>query len=185
MGKDAVAKISADAIKGSGLIEAVSLSKVLASGDNSVLLFAGQLDKPLSNEEIERMLSNQAIILNSIGNRKIQHSVDILLHGGSLDASDRLLKNGFKAMELSRKFLTALNEVRNPKKSTTFIKNAIAQQVNQLVTTSPNHQQDSLGESDAPQVDFRAETQTKGVDSELATLDKIDRSAKRCRKATG
>lgn len=124
-------KIRADAIRGIGQVEAVTISSVLNAGDASTALFCEQLSKPLSNDEIELMLSNQAMVLNAIGNRQISLSADIARLGSgekSKEASDRYLKNGFKAMELSRKCLTALNEVRNPKRSATFVK----QQLNQI-----------------------------------------------------
>jgi hypothetical protein len=103
----------------------------------------------------------------SIANRQLTLSTDLAQQGSSdrtREISERWLKNGFKALELSRKCLTALNEVRSPKKSATFIKNQIAQQVNQL----------QLGENNAPQMDGRTATKTERADSELATLDAID-----------
>ena len=124
-------KIGADAIKGNGQIESLTISSVLNSPDESIALYRQQLSKPLSNDEIELMLSNQAMVLNAIGNRQITLSSDLAqLASGekAREASDRYLKNGFKALELSRKCLTALNEVRNPKRSATFVK----QQLNQI-----------------------------------------------------
>jgi hypothetical protein len=155
-------KIPADAIKGTGKIEAISISKVLVSGDSSISLYSKQLDKPLSNDEIELMLSNQAIVLNSIGNRYIQLSCDIqqLIGARGEDTSERYIKTSFKAFELSRKYLTALNEVRNPKRST-FIK----QQNNQL----------NLGDNDAQKVDRLPESKAATVNTTVETVDKIDR----------
>jgi hypothetical protein len=86
-----------------------------------------------------------------------------------------------KFQEATRKAVLSLNEIRNPKKSATFIKNAIAQQVNQLVT-SQDRQQNKLGDSYAPQVDISAETETERIDRDLATLEKVNRGAKRTRK---
>ncbi|MBD2319960.1 hypothetical protein [Phormidium tenue] len=157
-------EVRADAIRGIGQIEAVTISSVLNAGDASTALFCEQLSKPLSNDEIELMLSNQAIVLNAIGNRKIQLSNDLTRLASSSEQNrqvcDRWLKDGFKALELSRKCLTALNEVRNPKRST-FIK----QQLNQL----------NLGDHDGSKtVDRIAESKTESFNPNLATLETLD-----------
>jgi hypothetical protein len=60
-------QIGADAVRGDGQLEAVTISSLLVAGDESISMFRKQLDKPLSNDEIELILSNQAIILNTIG----------------------------------------------------------------------------------------------------------------------
>jgi hypothetical protein len=156
-------KIYPNAIKGTGTIEAISVSKVLASGDKGASLFSKELAKPLSNHEIEMLLSNQAIVLNAIGNRHLQLSVDMAQLVQTTNGKKQCeiyLKNSFKAFELSRKCLTALNEVRNPKRST-FIK----QQNNQL----------NLGDNDAQKVDRIPEGKTIAVNSRVETLDAIDR----------
>lgn len=93
-------------------------------------------------------------------------------------------ETALKFQEAIRKAVLSLNELRNPKKSATFIKNAIAQQFNQLVT-SQDHQQNKLGDSYAPQVDISAETETERIDRDLETFSKVNRSAKRSRKTKG
>ncbi|AFY74288.1 hypothetical protein Syn7502_02283 [Synechococcus sp. PCC 7502] len=150
-------------VKGTGKIEAVSISGVLGTGDGSISPFSKELSKPLSNHEIEMMLSNQAIVLNAIGNRHLQMSIDLAeLTSGSQgrEQCEIYLKNSFKAFELSRKCLTALNEVRNPKRST-FIK----QQNNQL----------NLGDKDGQKVDRLPESKAIPVNSTVETVDKIYR----------
>lgn len=91
--------------------------------------------------------------------------------------SPELLVAATKLQEACRKTLMALHEIRNPKKPTSFVKQLIQEQTNnQLVVNSEDIKPKQLGESHAPTVDFRAEIEAKGVDRELATLDKIDRS---------
>jgi hypothetical protein len=157
-------KIGADAIRSNGQIEAVTLASALSSPDESIALFCTQMSKPLRNDEIELMLSNQAMVLNAIGNRQLTLSSDLARLGSgekSREASDRYLKNGFKALELSRKCLTALNETRNPKRST-FIK----QQNNQL----------NLGDTNASKnMDRISETTSKRIDPTVATLENVHR----------
>jgi len=93
-------------------------------------------------------------------------------------------ETALKFQEAIRKAILSLNEIRNPKKSATFIKNAIAQQVNQLVT-SQDHQQNKLGDNYAPPLDISAETETERIDRDLAALEKVNRGAKRSRKTKG
>lgn len=158
-------KVRADAIRGIGQIEALTISSTLNAGDESTALFTQQLSKPLSNDEIELMLSNQAMVLNAIGNRQITLSADLAqLASGekAREASDRYLKNGFKALELSRKCLTALNEVRNPKRSATFVK----QQLNQI----------NLGDQHGgATVDRIAESKTESFNPNMATVATVHR----------
>lgn len=100
-----------------------------------------------------------------------------------LSVSDRALETGSaelilaasKLQESCRKTLMALHEIRNPKKPTTFVKQLVQEQTNNLlVHPEPENQPMRLGESDAATVDFRTEIEAKGTDSELETLDKID-----------
>lgn len=95
-----------------------------------------------------------------------------------LSVCDRAMETGSpemiiaatKLQESCRKTLMALHEIRNPKKSATFVK----QQTNNLLVHSEKENPKQLGESNAPSVDFRAEIETKGIDSDLEALDKID-----------
>ena len=157
-------KVGADAIRSNGQIEAFTLASALGSPDESIALFCTQMSKPLSNDEIELMLSNQAVVLNAIGNRKITLSSDLTRLGStekSREVCDRWFKDGLKAFELSRKCLTALNEVRNPKRST-FIK----QQNNQL----------NLRDQDGSKtVDRIAESKTESFNPNMATLENVHR----------
>jgi hypothetical protein len=153
-------EVRADAIRGIGQIESMTIASVVNADTASAALFAKQLNKPLSNDEIELMLSNQAMVLNAIGNRQITLSADLAqLASGekARDASDRYLKNGFKALELSRKCLTALNECRNPKRST-FVK----QQLNQI----------NLGHHDSSKnMDRISESKATGFNPNMATVE--------------
>lgn len=99
-----------------------------------------------------------------------------------LTVADRAMETGnaemilaaSKLQESCRKTLMALHEIRNPKKSATFVKQLIQEQNNNQLVVSPEIKPMQLGESNAPQMDFRAEIKTKGIDSGLETMDKID-----------
>jgi hypothetical protein len=114
------------------------------------------------------MLSNQAIVLNAIANKNFEVGSSIELLAKQNPIIEKLTKdgmrNGFKAIELSRKCLTALNEIRNPKRSATFIK----QQNNQLNLNGEQHggkNMDAIAEGKAtafnPELETVAEYQRR------------------------
>ena len=156
-------KALTDVIRGSSVITASALQKILKFGkEEDVETFGYLLDKPLSTDEIELMLSNQAILLNAMGHRQSKLSFDCMELGARPESSERFMKNSYKALELSRKCLTALNEVRNPKRSATFVK----QQLNQI----------NLGDQHGgATVDRIAESKTTGFNPTMATLETLDR----------
>ena len=153
-------KALVDAYRGASLITASALQKIIKVGkEEDVADFAYLLDKPLSTEEVELMLSNQAILLNAMGHRQAKLSFDCMDLGAKPESVERFMKNGYKALELSRKCLTALNEVRNPRRSATFIK----QQNNQLNLN---------GEHDgSAKMDRIAESKTESFNPNMATLE--------------
>ena len=156
-------KALADAYRGASLITSSALQTILKVGkEGDVADLAYLLDKPLSTEEIELMLSNQAILLNAMGHRQAKLSFDCMELGARPESSERFMRNSYKALELSRKCLTALNEIRNPKRSATFVKN----QLNQV----------NLGDTNGgATVDRISETTSKRVDPTVATLETLDR----------
>jgi hypothetical protein len=112
------------------------------------------------------MLSNQAIVLNAIANKNFEIGSNIVFSVNNNPIMEKLtkngMKNGFKAMELSRKCLMALNELRNPKRSATFVKN----QLNQI----------NLGDHDgSAKVDRIAESKTTPFNPELETVAEYQR----------
>ena len=156
-------KALADAYRGASLITSSALQTILKVGkEGDVADLAYLLDKPLTTDEIELMLSNQAILLNAMGHRQAKLSFDCMELGARPESSERFMKNSYKALELSRKCLTALNEIRNPKRSATFVKN----QLNQV----------NLGDTNGgATVDRISETTSKRVDPTVATLETLDR----------
>ena len=154
--------ISADEIRGKGHIEAVTLSSILGSPDEAIELYRAQLKKPLSSEEIEMMLSHQAIVLNAIANKSFELGCNLEVQVRQNVLLEKLtknsMKNGFKAIELSRKCLVALNEFRNPKRSATFVKN----QLNQVNLNGEN-------------LDRIAESETEDFNPNMATVATVHR----------
>ena len=157
-------KALTDVFRGASIITASALQKILKFGkEEDVETFAYLLDKPLTTDEIELMLSNQAILLNAIGHRQSKLSFDCMEMGARPESSERFMKNSYKALELSRKCLTALNEIRNPKRSATFVK----QQNNQLNLNGDQH--------GSAKMDRITESKTERVDPTVATLESLDR----------
>ena len=158
-------RINADEIRGKGHIEAITLASAFLSPNESIELYREQLTKPLSSDEIELMLSNQAIVLNAIANKNFEIGTNIVFQVKGNPILEKLTKNsmqnGFKAMEMSRKCLTALNEIRNPKRST-FVR----QQLNQI----------NLGDTDGSKtMDRIAESKAERVNPTMATLVTVHR----------
>ena len=153
-----------DVIRGSSVITASALQKILRFGkEEDVEMFGYLLDKPLSTEEVETMLSNQAILLNAMGHRQAKLSFDCMELGARPESSERFMRNSYKALELSRKCLTALNEVRNPKRSATFIK----QQNNQLNLNGDQH--------GSAKMDRITESKTESFNPNMATVATVHR----------
>jgi hypothetical protein len=74
------------------------------------------------------LLYGQVLTLNAVFNKLIQMSV-LMLNG---DGFDTMFDAALKAQEQARRTMQTITEIKNPKPSAVFIKNAIAQQVNQL-----------------------------------------------------
>ena len=156
-------KALTDVIRGSSVITASALQKILKFGkEEDVETFGYLLDKPLTTDEIELMLSNQAILLNAMGHRQSKLSFDCMEMGARPESSERFMRNSYKALELSRKCLTALNEVRNPKRSATFVK----QQLNQI----------NLGDTNgSAKMDRITESKTESFNPNMATVATVHR----------
>ena len=166
-------RINADEIRGKGHIEAITIASAFLSPNESIEHYRQQLTKPLSSDEIELMLSNQAIVLNAIANKNFEIGTNITFSVNNNPIMERLtkngMKNGFKAVELSRKCLMALNEVRNQKRSATFIK----MQNNQLNLNGDQHGSKTM--------DRLAESKAAPFNPTMATVETLDR----CEDARG
>jgi hypothetical protein len=127
------------------------------------------------------LLYGQVVILNTAFNQYMNFatlSVNTPHFGTFFDAA-------MKAQEQARKTLQTLHDIKNPKPRTVFIKNAIAQQVNQLVTKTEELQK-QLEAQPYAKVDFGsteiAERSPEAIDLPAASVDTIDGANKRGRK---
>jgi hypothetical protein len=78
--------------------------------------------------EAAKLLYNQVLTLNAAFNKLMQLSFVIT----RTDHFVPMFESALKAQEQARRTLQTLAEIRNPKPSAVYIKNAIAKQVNQL-----------------------------------------------------
>ncbi|MFN9861286.1 MAG: hypothetical protein ACK556_24925 [Pseudanabaena sp.] len=115
----------------------------------------------VDDKQIERMLIKQAVCLDVMFIATADSAME--------DGNPEKIMAAAKLQEASRKTLLALHEIRNPKKSATFVKQLVENQFNQLVTDT-NNQPVQLGESYAETVDFRTEAETVTVKSPVATV---------------
>jgi hypothetical protein len=127
------------------------------------------------------LLYGQVVILNTAFNQYMNFatlSANIEHFGTFFDAA-------MKAQEQARKTLQTLHDIKNPKPRTVFIKNAIAQQVNQLVTKTEELQK-QLEAQPYAKVDFGSTEITKRspetIDLPAASVGTIDGAKKRGRK---
>ena len=114
----------------------------------------------VDDKQIERMLIKQAVCLDVMFIATADSAME--------DGNPEKIIAAAKLQDASRKTLLALHEIRNPKKSATFVKQLVENQFNQLVTD--NNQPVQLGESYAKTVDFRTEGETITVNSPVATV---------------
>jgi hypothetical protein len=128
------------------------------------------------------LLYGQVAILNAAFNRYMNLatlSANTPHFGTFFDAA-------MKAQEQARKTLQTLHDIKNPKPRTVFIKNAIAQQVNQLAIKTEELQK-QLEDRPYATVDFgSAETTERSnevIDLPAASVGAIDGTKKRGRKS--
>jgi hypothetical protein len=130
---------------------------------------------------VTELLYGQVAILNAAFNRYMQMATLTTNSNQFVTYSEAAMK----AQEQGRKTLQTLHDIKNPKPKTVFIKNAIAQQVNQLVTKTEELQKQL--EAKSYEVDFgsseKTERENEVIDIYSSSVAEIDRSQKRSRKS--
>ncbi|WP_146141075.1 hypothetical protein [Stenomitos frigidus] len=89
----------------------------------------------------------------------------------------RLLELALRCQEQSRRTITTLDNIRNPKKPSQFIKNYVDKQVNQLKVEQESHAATSLEASPYATMDTGSTTTAARTDSDLATVAVVNRSS--------
>jgi hypothetical protein len=122
---------------------------------------------------LEAMLYSQAMTLQSAFNQWI---VSASCQQRPEEA-ERFAHLALRAQDQCRKTLATLAEIKNPKRSTTFIKNYVDKQLNQLVA---DPQSDTtpivLEASENAPLDVRSQAEAVGTDREMETLGEINRA---------
>lgn len=130
---------------------------------------------------VTELLYGQVAILNAAFNRYMQMATLTTNSNQFVTYSEAAMK----AQEQARKTLQTIHDIKNPKPKTVFIKNAIAQQVNQLVTKTEELQK-QLEAQPYAKVDFGsaeiAERSNEVIDLPAASVGTIDGANKRARK---
>ncbi len=130
---------------------------------------------------VTELLYGQVAILNAAFNRYMQ--MTSLITNSNQFCS--YFEAAIKAQEQARKTLQTIHDIKNPKPKTVFIKNAIAQQVNQLITKTEELQK-QLEAQPYAKVDFGsaeiAERSHEIIDLPAASVGAIDGAKKRGRK---
>ena len=127
------------------------------------------------------LLYGQVTILNATFNRYMQFAT----LSASTPHFGTFFDMAMKAQEQARKTLQTLHDIKNPQPRTVFIKNAIAQQVNQLVTKTEELQK-QLEAQPYAKVDFGSteitERSHEVIDLPAVSVETLDGAKKRGRK---
>jgi len=121
---------------------------------------------------LEEMLLSQAIALNAFGSDLLMKASGFAADGVCVKLPElfqTLAQMGLKAQDQSRKAILALNEIRNPKKPSQFIKTYVNQQLNQVQLEQQELKQQLEAAKNAP-VDIGSPTEAGGTDQEVAAL---------------
>ncbi len=122
---------------------------------------------------VTELLYGQVAILNAAFNRYMQMATLTTNSNQFVTYSEAAMK----AQEQARKTLQTIHDIKNPKPKTVFIKNAIAQQVNQLVTKTEELQK-QLEDRPYAKVEFgsteTAEFSHEVIDLPAASVGTLD-----------
>jgi hypothetical protein len=92
------------------------------------------------------------------------------------DLRSRLLELALRCQEQSRRTITTLDNIRNPKKPNQFIKNYVDKQVNQLKVEQESHTATRLEASPYAAMDTGSTATATRTDSDLATVAVVNGS---------
>ena len=117
------------------------------------------------------LLYGQVMVLNAAFNKFMQLAT--LTIRTNPDRFETFFDAAMKAQEQARKTLQTLHDIKNPKPRTVFIKNAIAQQVNQLVTKTEELQKKIEAQNGSP-IDIEPVQSSRQKKNSKIKLNAID-----------
>lgn len=146
--------------------------------------FQSQAIKKGDSSKIEELLYAQSLTLDAAFYKFLAMATtatnqpSLLAERFELIAS--LVAIALKAQDQSRKTLVALTEMKNPKRSTTFIKNYVDKQLNQMnVEPSQHPDQIQLQEDKRAALDIRSEREAASANTAVEALAFQQRPKKR------
>lgn len=149
------------------------IAQITKLGKEECLEVARQISKRSGDTAyLEEVLLAQAVALNVFCSNCLIKAGTFIQSGQAVHASElttALAKLGLKAQDQSRKTILALNEIRNPKKPTQFIKNYVNQQLNQLQVEQEELKQQLEAGKNAP-VDIGSESEASRAYQEVEAL---------------
>ncbi len=135
---------------------------------------------------LEEMLLSQAIALNAFGSDLLMKASGFAADGVCVKLPElfqNLAQLGLKAQDQSRKAILALNELRNPKKPSQFIKTYVNQQLNQLQVEQEQLKHQLEAATNAP-VDIGSQTEAGRIYQEVAALGEQHGACNGARKSS-
>ena len=111
-------------------------------------------------------IKQQVLTLNAAFNKLMQLTIVQMTMPGQSNRYETLFEMALKAQEQARRTLQTIAEIKNPKPKQMIIRNAIAQQVNQLTVKTSELEKRLEGGYSKP-----VEISSKIVDDELLEVD--------------
>jgi hypothetical protein len=145
--------------------------------------------------QLEQILQSQAITLNIAFNHWLIKANEASKLSQIVSQKPELIEMfarlALKCQDQSRKTVATLAELKNPKRSTTFIKNYVDKQLNQLNVDEPSAQATTgaaatlqLQENTRAPLDIGSERTPEAAHSKVATVELLNRTSNKGRKAT-
>jgi hypothetical protein len=128
------------------------------------------------------ILYGQVVILNTSFNKYLQLSTLVK----TIEQQALYIEMALKCQEQSRKTIESLSNIKNPTPKTVFIKNAIAQQVNQLVIKTEELQKRFEAQPYAAMdtgISSETKRETETIDTPATPLATLDRGTESRRKS--
>lgn len=152
---------------------AAALNDPGAAPDNLIATFhALQTGEGFSQKDLEARLAVQITTLDFLF-----YNMATASHSAPNTAlRSRLLELALRCQEQSRRTITTLDNIRNPKKPSQFIKNYVDKQVNQLKVEQESYTATPLEASPYAAMDTRSTAATARTDTDLATVAVVNGS---------
>lgn len=123
------------------------------------------------------VLIGQATVLNAV----FTHYVQLSTLAKTYEHKELLMNLALKAQDQCRKTIESMHSIKNPKKAATFIKNAIAQQVNQLAVQTEELQK-RLEAQPYAAMDTGSQRDAAALDIDAEAVAPLNRGKNRGRK---